>query len=122
MVLVDTSVWTDFLCNGGDGLSQLLTQGLVYIHPMVIGELACGHLKNRAQLLTLWQSLPKTKEASHMEVMHMLEQHQLMGRGIGYVDLHLLSATLLTSDTFLWTRDKRLADIANELSVGVAIY
>lgn len=118
MILVDTSIWVDHLRKGDKGLTQLLTQGLVCTHPMVIGELACGNLQNREPLIRLWQSLPAAVEASHEEVLFLLESHNLMGLGIGYVDVHLLAASLLSGDTTLWTRDKRLAKVANSLGVA----
>ncbi|MEX1032783.1 MAG: PIN domain-containing protein [Cellvibrionaceae bacterium] len=120
-VLVDTSVWVDHLRSRDERLAQLLTDGLVCMHPMIIGELACGHLQNREQLQILWQNLPKSTEASHHEALHLLESHQLMGKGIGYVDLHLLASCLLTGDTRLWTRDRRLARIAETLDIDFPV-
>ncbi|MEX2132039.1 MAG: PIN domain-containing protein [Pseudohongiellaceae bacterium] len=118
MVLVDTSVWVDHLRSGDKRLAQLLNQSLVCGHPMIIGELACGHLQNRLPLLTLLQNLPWAVEAGHQEALFFLEHHQLMGKGLGYIDLHLLAASLLSPDTQLWTRDKRLARVAALLGVG----
>ena len=118
MVLVDTSVWVDYLRTGDDTLARLLTQGEVCMHPMIIGELACGHLQNREQLIGLWQNLPSVVEANHDEALFLLNTHQLMGKGIGWVDLHLLATTLLSTNVTLWTRDKRLAQIAKTLGVG----
>jgi hypothetical protein len=118
MILVDTSVWVDHLRRRDETLAQLLTQGQVYIHPMIIGELACGHLQNREQLIVLWQNLPRSVEASHKEAMLFVESHQLMGKGIGFVDVHLLASTRLTANTQLWTRDKRLAGVAQSLGVA----
>ncbi len=122
MVLVDTSVWVDYLRSGDETLSQLLMQGQVCIHSMIIGELACGNLQNRQELLGLWQNLPMQVEASHQEAMFLLESRALMGKGIGYVDLHVLAASLLSSDTQLWTRDKRLARIAESLGFAFPIH
>lgn len=122
MVLVDTSVWVDYLRGGDRMLAQLLTQERVCIHPMVIGELSCGRLQNRERLITLWQNLPAPVEASHQEAMFMLESKELMGRGIGYVDLHLLAASLLSSNnTTLWTRDQRLSQVAESLGIAFKI-
>lgn len=118
MVLVDTSVWIDFLRDGDEALAQLLTNGSVCIHPMVIGELACGNLSNRKQLMELWQNLPTVSQASYSETMFFLEAQQLMGKGIGFVDLHLLTAVRLSSNTLLWTRDKRLGKLAHDLGCG----
>lgn len=115
MILVDTSVWIHHLRAKEERLEQLLLQTQVCMHPMVWGELACGSLKNRVTLLKLWQNLPAIQSATHAEALYCLEQRQLMGRGIGYVDLHLLGAVLLSPGTLLWTRDKRLHGIASEL-------
>lgn len=115
MVLVDTSVWVDFLRSGDEELSALLAHNQVCMHPMVMGELACGNLKNRTKLLQLWTSLPQAQPATHSEVLYFLESQQLMGKGIGYVDLHLLASTQLSAHTQLWTRDKRLALLAESL-------
>jgi predicted nucleic acid-binding protein len=117
MILVDTSVWVDHLRRGDKTLTRLLTQGQVCIHPMIIGELACGHLQNRKQLIDLWQNLPCSVEASHPEVMLFVESHRLMGQGIGFVDAHLLTSTRLTANARLWTRDKRLVSVAQSLGV-----
>lgn len=117
MVLIDTSVWIDYLRNGDDRLAHLLSQGQVCIHPMIIGEIACGHLKNREELIDLLQHLPHVTEASHDEALFFLDGQQLMGKGIGWVDVHLLAATLLSNNVSLWTNDKRLVRIAEKLGV-----
>lgn len=116
MVLVDTSIWVDHLRAKDETLGRLLEQGQVGIHPMIIGELACGHLRNREALLGLWQGLPQVTLAGHDEVLHYLQSQQLMAKGIGWVDLHLLTSVRLTPNAWLWTRDRRLAAVAQ--SVG----
>lgn len=118
MILADTSVWVDHLRSGDAGLARLLNRNLVAIHPFVSGELACGNLSDRRQILDLLQRLPAAPEASHHEVLLFVEQHGLMGRGIGWVDVHLLAAARLGSSMTLWTRDKRLHAIAAELGLG----
>ena len=117
MVLVDTSVWIDHLRSKDEQLINLLEQSQVSIHPMIIGELACGYLHHRQQLLNLWKYLPCVTEATHNEALHCLENKQLMGKGIGFIDLHLLASTLLTSNTSLWTRDRRLHHLAEKLKL-----
>ena len=121
-VLVDSSVWVDFLRAGDPNLASLLKNmpGLnrVVIHPMIIGELACGNLKNRQSLLQLWNSLNTPILASHEEVLYFIEQHHLMGKGIGYVDAHLLASVALSMDVRLWTRDLRLSRLAIELDLA----
>ena len=114
-VLVDTSVWVDFLRSGDQDLAELLTRNRVVMHPMIIGELACGNLRKRQSLLKLWSSLDTLTQASHEEVLYFIEHHRLMGRGIGYVDAHLLASVVLTADVSLWTRDKCLENTSSSL-------
>ena len=118
MILVDTSVWIEHLRKTDTTLVQLLGKDLVLIHPLVIGELACGNLHKRSQILMLLENLPGTKEASNHEVLYFIEHNQLMGRGIGYIDAHLLASTALTNDTKLWTYDKRLNNLSNKLELS----
>ncbi len=117
MTLVDTSVWIDHLRQGDDELVAALLAGQVLIHPWVVGELACGNLRNRKQVLDLLQSLPLSPVAAENEVLFFIDQHALMGRGIGYVDVHLLASARLAKAR-LWTRDKRLTIVANELGIA----
>lgn len=79
-----------------------------------MGELACGNLRNRSEILALLSALPRVATATDEEVLFLAEEHQLMGRGIGYIDAHLLSSTFLGNPATLWTRDKRLAALASE--------
>jgi len=118
MILVDTSVWIDFLRTSDSSLSRLLQLNQVCMHQMVLGELACGNLRNRAELLSLWRKLPQPTEASYDETLIFVEQHQLMGRGVGYVDIHLLAACVLSDNTLLWTNDRRLQQLAAELNIA----
>jgi predicted nucleic acid-binding protein len=118
VILVDTSVWVDHLRCSDDVLIALLGQNTVLMHPMIIGELACGNLKNRQELMLLWRNLPGISTASDDEAIIFLERNQLMGKGIGYVDLHLLTAVVLQKDAILWARDKRLNNIAHALKLG----
>jgi hypothetical protein len=117
-ILVDTSVWIDFLRTGNPELESLLNSNRVVMHPMIIGELACGNLKNRQSLLNLWNSLTTLTQASHKEVLYFIEHQQLMGRGIGYVDTHLLASVALATNVRLWTFDKRLAEVASSLNIN----
>lgn len=115
MILVDTSVWINQLRSGNPLLAELLEQNRVIMHPMVPGELACGNLQNRQQFLQLWQSQDSLQAVSHEEALYFIEQNSLMGKGIGYVDVHLLASVALVTGTKLWTRDKRLVHIAGGL-------
>ncbi len=117
MILVDTSVWVEHLRRGLPRLVTLLQEGEVLIHPWVIGELACGHLRNRQQVLQLLQGLPLATVANDAEVLLLIERQRLMGRGIGYVDAHLLASARL-SHCRLWTQDRRLAAVALEQGVA----
>jgi len=118
LVLADTSVWIDHLRRGNQELAQHLDDGMVSTHPFVIGELACGNIANRAEILDLLHQLPPARVATDVEVLAMVERRRLMGRGIGLVHAHVLAAAALTPFTRLWTLDKRLAKIAAELDVA----
>ncbi len=117
MILVDTSVWIDHLRSGNRRLADLLNRVAVATHPMVIGELACGNLNNRALFLSLIKSLPVVDLPTHDEVFFFIDQHNLMGRGIGCIDAHLMASVALTSDCLLWTLDKRLNSIARDMEL-----
>lgn len=114
MILVDTSVWIDHLRKGDKQLIHLLNIGGVYIHPFIIGELACGNLKNRQQILLLLENLPKVTQANNQEALYFIENNQLMGKGIGYIDAHLLASVALSHPIKLWTRDKRLNKLSKQ--------
>jgi len=119
VIIVDTSIWIDHLRNGDEQLVYLLSQAQVLMHPMIVGELACGYLQNRQELLVLWSKLPQATIASHEEVMVCIEQNHLMGKGIGYVDVHLLASAMLSQNALIWTRDKRLNQLANKLDLAL---
>ncbi|RJR21240.1 MAG: type II toxin-antitoxin system VapC family toxin [Desulfobacteraceae bacterium] len=117
MVLVDTSVWVKHLRDGEPVLEDLLKGGHVVCHLFIVGELACGNLKNRTEILGLLQTLPMAVLAEDGEVLRFIENNRLMGRGLGLIDMHLLASALL-SGLQLWTLDKRLQQAA--LKLGVA--
>jgi predicted nucleic acid-binding protein len=117
MVLVDTSVWVEHLRHGCPGLEFLLDEGDVLCHPFIIGELACGRLSRRAEILALLRSLPQAAVADPEEVLSFLDTHRLMGVGLGFIDVHLLAAARLHQAS-LWTLDRKLQRTAERLGVG----
>ncbi len=120
LVLADTSIWIKHFREGQTHLVSLLEQGFIACHPFIIGELACGSLKNRSEIINLLTALPKVKVLEHSEVMEFIETQKLMSLGIGYVDTHLLGSSLL-SDTPLWTLDKSLVKAAKSLNTNYDI-
>jgi len=116
MVLVDTSIWVSHLKSGNAHLKELLQEGKVISHPFIIGELACGNISNRTQILTLLHSLPRAGVAGQDEVMRLIEAHRLMDIGLGFIDVHLLASARLTG-TPLWIRDLPLKKAAEKLDV-----
>lgn len=117
MMLVDTSVWVDHLRGGNRRLQASLETDSVLIHPLVIGELACGSLRDRSEVLTLLSKLPQAATADHDEVLRLVEQPKLFGTGIGWIDAHLLTSALLTG-AVIWTQDKRLSKTARQLRIA----
>ena len=114
MVLVDTSVWVFHLREGSPALAELLNNGKVLCHPFILGELACGNLKDRPVILSYLELLPMGIVAEHDEVLSFVENNRLMGKGLGYVDVHLLASAALTG-ILVWTLDKKLAQTAENL-------
>ena len=117
MVLVDTSVWIEYFRKGHPHLVELLNNTDVAIHQYIIGELACGTIKNREEILNLLQTLDSSPEISLRELLRFIEMNKLQGKGIGFIDVNLLAASLL-SDFKLWTNDKKLYAVA--LKMGIA--
>lgn len=117
-VLVDTSVWVEFIRAGNAQLSQLLQKNQVLMHDMVIGEIACGSAPRRKERLEAMDNLPKVAVAGHLEVLRFIDRHQLFGCGVGYVDNHLLAACILQADCALWSHDKRLRGAAERLGIA----
>ena len=116
MVLVDTSVWVAYLRDGTAKLEALLNDGHVVCHLFIIGELASGNLKNRVEILSLLQALPLAFHTEHEEGMRFIENYHLMGKGLGYIDIHLLASSILT-EVPLWTLDKRLCEVSSKLGI-----
>jgi len=116
VVLVDTSVWIDHFRRTSDRFVSLLEMDEVAIHPFVLGELACGNLTNRKEIVALLHALPYATKVEDDELLLFLERHALMGRGVGLIDVHLLASCHLDG-CHLWTRDKRLGTIASEMAI-----
>ena len=118
MILVDTSVWVDHLRKGDQVLGRLLFAGRVLAHPFIVGELSLGVLRQREAVLGALMDLPQATIATEEEVFRFIEAIGLPGSSIGYVDAHLLAATRLTPGAALWTRDKRLSEVAERLGLA----
>ena len=116
MILVDTSVWVDHFRSRNQRLASLLDAEEVLIHPFVIGELACGNLKNRREVLALLHALPTSPKVDDDEILFFVERHRLMGRGVGIIDVHLLASTII-AQCLLWTHDKPLKTVAKEMAI-----
>ena len=121
MVLVDTSIWIDHFRYNNDQLVELLNGGKVFCHPFIIGELACGNIKNRKEIISYLEALPQSFQVEHVEVMIFIEKNQMMGKGLGYIDMTILASSLVTGIP-LWTLDKRLNSIANKLNISFSKY
>jgi predicted nucleic acid-binding protein len=115
MILVDTSVWVDHFKTANEQLVALLQAGQILCHPSVVVEIACGTPPNRREVLEMLSLLESAPVATHEELLTLVAERALHGRGIGLVDLSLLAATLLAGGTALWTLDKRLEAVASEL-------
>ena len=118
MILVDTSVWIDHLRRGDPDLAAILEGDRILMHPFVVGELACGTLRNRRELLTLWSNIPAARQASDDEALLFIEGQNLAGLGLGYIDVHLLASVALSAPAKLWTKDRQLATAAGRLGLA----
>jgi predicted nucleic acid-binding protein len=121
MILVDSSVWIDHFRKSDPALRKLLDEARVLCHPFIAGELAMGSLKHRQMILKTLGELPISVAADDQEVMHFITNRSLFGKGIGYIDAHLLASVHLTPQALLWTRDRRLKAIASKLSIASAL-
>jgi predicted nucleic acid-binding protein len=116
MVIVDTSIWVTHLRQGSRKLEKLLLDAEVMCHPFIVGELACGNLKNRNEIISLLQSLPMAPTIEFDEFLFFIDRHHLAGKGVGFVDVHLLASAQLTG-TPLWTAEKGLKSVADQLEL-----
>jgi predicted nucleic acid-binding protein len=121
LILADTSVWVDHLRKGDPTLASLLNSGQVLCHPHIVGEVALGHLKQRKAIVSDLNNLPQATVARDDEVLSVIDRWALSGRGIGYVDAHLLASIPLSSGALLWTRDKRLRAAALTLGLHASL-
>jgi hypothetical protein len=121
VILVDRSVWIEHFRTASAMLSQLLANGEVLGHPFVLGELALGNLRQRDEVLRVLRRLPQATSAAHQEVIQLIDREVLFGRGIGYVDAHLLAAARLTAGSKLWTHDRRLRAVAAQLDLAATL-
>ncbi len=117
MTLVDTSIWIDHFRSPDRRLASLLHDGQVLSHPFVIGELALGQLRARSEILALLADLPRAPAVDHDEVLSFINANALAGSGLGWVDVNLLASVRLAGQR-LWTRDRRLAHVAQRLGVA----
>jgi predicted nucleic acid-binding protein len=121
MILVDTAVWVDHLRASDEMLIGLLVAGMVLAHPFVVGELALATLAQRGTVLGALSDLPQAIVATDAEVLNFIDRHKLFGRGVGYIDIHLLAAVRLTAGAKLWTRDKRLHGVAVQMGLAITL-
>jgi predicted nucleic acid-binding protein len=121
MVLVDTSVWVSYLRHGNSKLQEMLQDGKVAIHPFIIGELTCGNISNRIEIISLMQSLPMLDVVEHEELLLFIEHNKMMGTGLGFVDVHLMAAVMLAGIP-LWTQDKKLKQACYRLSINFSTH
>jgi len=117
MVLVDTSIWIDHFRNSNDQLVELLNDGEVFCHPFIIGELACGNIKNRKKIIAALQALPQSSIIEHNEIMIFIEKNKIIGKGLGYIDVAILASSLVTGIP-LWTLDRKLNDMATKFKIN----
>jgi predicted nucleic acid-binding protein len=118
VILIDTSVWVDHFRVGNSTLTRLLERGEALTHPFVIGELALGNLRRRDLVLRMLSRLPGVSVGTDAEVLRFIDRHSLFGRGVGYVDVHLLAAVRLTPGSQLWTFDRRFNQVAVQLGLA----
>lgn len=123
MILIDTSVWIRKWAgqpNFAAGLDGLLRQDQVGGHALVHGELLAGDTGGRAQALRDYEQLPWAPTLPHQDVVGIVRQRKLAGRGVGWIDLHLLAASLASGWAF-WTADEHLASLAREMRIAWTI-
>lgn len=118
MVLADTSVWIAHFRHGEPKLAELLVRGSILIHPWILGELACGNLRDRHSIFADLGALPRVQLSPQADTLALIDERKLWGRGLGWTDVHLLASALL-SQCALWTLDKRLSAAAADLGLAL---
>jgi len=118
LILADTSVWIEHFRAGNRHMHERLEAQEVLMHPFVLGELACGNMPNRASVLAELQKLPHSRVSRDDEALFFIERYSLIGKGLGFIDVHLLASVAITDGSRLWSRDRRLDGIANELDLA----
>lgn len=118
LILADTNVWIDHFQRKSRALAEHLVEGEILLHPLVLGELALGQYRDRDLIFGFLREMPLAKEVEHLEVITLIDQRKLFGLGVGLVDVLLLASALITPDCLLWTGDKRLANIAQQMGVA----
>ena len=121
MILADTSVWIEHIRAQVTELAELVEHDRLRIHPFVIGEIALGSIADRGAVLADLRALTQLGMATDEEVTALIERERLFGAGIGWVGAHLLASTLLADGTLLWTRDRRLEEVARRLNVSAGL-
>ena len=117
VIIADTSVWIAHFRQKNHHLEALLNEALIAVHPFIVGELACGRLKNRREILSLLQALPEASLINQTELLHFIDKRGLVASGIGFVDAHLLASTELMRG-LLWTSDKGLQHAAARMDLA----
>ncbi|NTJ63711.1 type II toxin-antitoxin system VapC family toxin [Agrobacterium rhizogenes] len=120
MILVDTSIWIDHFHSPEARLQTLLEQKQVVVHPFVVGEIGLRNLRQYDLVIGSLRRLPPIAKASDEDVLYFIRSNKLQGTGIGYIDAHLAAAAILMPGTYLWTRDRRLQRVAENLGIAVA--
>ena len=117
-LLIDTSVWIEFLEKQARAIDSLIPNGALRCHPFVIGELVVGDLGRRTTLISALKAVRQLHVVKDADVVEFVRDKKLAGRGIGYIDCHLLASVYFERQTYLWTSDKRLRSAAVELGVA----
>ena len=117
-ILIDTAIWIEFLEKQAGAIDSLLPDATTRCHPFVIGELVVGDFGRRRSLISALHTVRHLNVVKDEDVVEFVRDKKLAGRGIGYIDCHLLASVYFEPQTYLWTSDKRLRSAAIELGVA----